>query len=103
MPNSRSGVHRPSRTSDIRLRRDPPPPSARGDTLQSGYQDVLSAIVWGGQSQEGGPDRLHAETADHPERDVQTSASPAPGPGSVCLTVKTVADHGSLQRVARAG
>lgn len=85
MPNSRSGVHRPSRTSDIRLRRDSARPSARGDTLQSCYQHILSAIVWGGQSQEGGPDRLHAETADHPERDAQTSDPLAPGPGSVCL------------------
>lgn len=50
MPNSRSGVHRLSRTPDIRLRRDSPRPSACGDTLQFGYRDVLSAIVWGGKA-----------------------------------------------------
>jgi len=44
MPNSRSGVHRPSRTSDIRLRRDSPRPSARGDTLQSGVTTQVDRL-----------------------------------------------------------
>jgi hypothetical protein len=50
MPNSRSGVHRPSRTSDIRLRRDSPPPSARGDTLQSGYQAFYQRLCGVGKA-----------------------------------------------------
>lgn len=64
----------------------------RGDTRQPGYQDVLTAVVWGGKSQEGGPHRLYAETADHTQRNAQTSDALADGTASTRLTVKTVAD-----------
>ena len=53
--------------------------------------NVLSERVCGRQSQQGGPDRLHAETADHPECDAHTSDSLASGSGSACVIVKTVA------------
>ncbi len=45
---------------------------ARGGPLQSGHPGVLPTPGCGGQSQEGGLDCLHAETADHPERDDET-------------------------------
>ena len=64
----------------------------RGDTVQPGNQDVLSALVWIGQSQEGGARRLHAETADHAQRHAQASDALADGSASARLTVKTVAD-----------
>lgn len=60
----------------------------RGDTVQPGNQNVLSALVWTGQSQEGGARRLHAETADH----AQASDVLADRTASARLTVKTVAD-----------
>ena len=64
----------------------------RGDTVQPGNQDVLSALVWTGQSQEGGARRLHAETADHAQRHAQASDALADRTASARLTVKTVAD-----------
>jgi len=68
----------------------------RGDTVQPGNQDVLSALVWSGQSQEGGARRLHAETADYAQRHAQASDALANGSASARLTVKTVADPNYL-------
>src|SRR2546430_2180863 len=67
----------------------------RGDTPQPGDQDVLSALVWAGKSQEGGPHRLYAETADHAQRDAQASDALADGAASARLTIKTIADTNS--------
>jgi transposase len=48
---------------------------ARRGPLQSGDPGVLPTPVCGGQSQEGGLARLHAETADHPQCDEETPDS----------------------------
>lgn len=54
----------------------------RGNARQSHQSRVLSGLVCGGQSQEGGTHGLHAQTADDRERDAQTSDTPASGDGS---------------------
>ena len=50
------------------------------------------SAVGGGKSQEGGPRRLYAETADHAQRHPEASDALADGTASARLTVKTVAD-----------
>lgn len=45
---------------------------ARGSPLQSGGPGVPPTPVCGRQGQEGSPDGLYAETADHPQRDDET-------------------------------
>ena len=66
----------------------------RGDTVQPGNQNILSALVWGGKSQEGGARRLYAQATDHAQCDAQASDALADGTASACLTAKTVADPG---------
>jgi hypothetical protein len=63
-----------------------------GDTLQPGNQDLLSALMWAGQDQEGGSQRLYAETADDTQRDIRASDALANGTVSPGMTVKTVTD-----------
>jgi hypothetical protein len=68
----------------------------RGHPIQSRDPRVLSALVCSRQTPKGGLDRLHAEAAAYPQCDAQTSDALAPGAGSTCVTVKTVAVPAAL-------